>query len=174
MRLGDAAASTVVKATGVPRIVDATIKDPLTLLAEEFIVEGDFQVPADSLTVRGRTMEILRANLHTPNNATPDSGLTATRITLELAEQLVVSGWIHATDLINIDITQTTGTDAILTFVDGPNSLKTDVGASIRTTAAGSSVTVAAVGSVIHAATAAALGDSSQLDRKSTRLNSSH
>ena len=42
-------------------------------------------------------------------------------------------------------------------------------GASIRTTAAGSSVTVAAVGSVIHAATAAALGDSSQLAIQSER-----
>ncbi|MGV2340517.1 MAG UNVERIFIED_CONTAM: hypothetical protein LVR18_43200, partial [Planctomycetaceae bacterium] len=78
MRLGDAFAMTTVKATGEARQVDASLKDDVALLADHFIVEGDFRAPLDDLTLTGRTAEIRRVNLHTPNNATVDSGLLRT------------------------------------------------------------------------------------------------
>ncbi|MGV2335256.1 MAG UNVERIFIED_CONTAM: hypothetical protein LVR18_14460 [Planctomycetaceae bacterium] len=59
MRLGDAFAMTVVKATGLPRVVDAAIKDPLTLIAEAVLVEGDFRAPDSLLVLQGRTLEVL-------------------------------------------------------------------------------------------------------------------
>ncbi len=47
MRIGDAFAMTVVKATQEPRVVDASWKDQTWLLADTFVVEGDARAPLD-------------------------------------------------------------------------------------------------------------------------------
>ncbi|MFN5437746.1 MAG: hypothetical protein ACK5ES_24520, partial [Planctomyces sp.] len=67
MRLGDAFSMTTVKATGEARAIDASIKDPLTLLTDSLIVEGDFRTPLDPLLITANTAEVRRLNLHTPN-----------------------------------------------------------------------------------------------------------
>ncbi|MFM7055829.1 MAG: hypothetical protein ACKO2P_02790, partial [Planctomycetota bacterium] len=170
MRIGDAYSMTAVKATGVPRVVDATVKDETTLLAEDFVVEGDFRVPDHPLALRGRTMEIMRANLHTPDNATTDAGLSARRVFVEMQEQLVVSGWIRGVERVELSVPDSTGVDAILTLPGGPNSLKTDLGSVIETTAAASDVLIEASGSIFSAGTIQALGTAAVLQATSTSM----
>ncbi|MFM8477800.1 MAG: hypothetical protein ACKOEO_18610, partial [Planctomycetaceae bacterium] len=170
MRIGDAYSMTTVKATGVPRVVDATVKDETTLLAEDFVVEGDFRVPDHPLTLRGRTMEIMRANLHTPDNATTDAGLSARRVFVEMQEQLVVSGWIRGVERVELSVPDSTGVDAILTLPGGPNSLKTDLGSVIETTAAASDELIEASGSIFSAGTIQALGTAAVLQATSTSM----
>ncbi|MFN5624581.1 MAG: hypothetical protein ACK5DM_11595, partial [Planctomyces sp.] len=114
MRIGDAYNLTQVKATGLPRVQDASIKDPISLLAQTFIVEGDFRVPDSPLSMQGHTLDVRRTNLHMPDNANPDAGLYSTETVVEMSEQVVVSGWIRGADLVQIDITNSTGTNAIL------------------------------------------------------------
>ncbi|MFN9291425.1 MAG: hypothetical protein ACK6EB_25405, partial [Planctomyces sp.] len=75
MRLGDAFNMTSIKATGESRLIDASIKDPLELLTDALFVEGDFRVPLNPLVIHAGSTTILRTNVHTPNNSTPDSGL---------------------------------------------------------------------------------------------------
>ncbi|HCP13894.1 MAG TPA: hypothetical protein DIT89_16290, partial [Planctomycetaceae bacterium] len=163
MRIGDAYDMTVVKATGVPRIQNAEIKDEITLWAEQFIVEGDFRVPDNPLTLHGRTLEVMRANLHTPENATPDSGLSATRTTLDISEQVVVSGWVLGDDLVQIDVPNSMGQNAIMNFSSGPNSVWTGVGSMIKTLNDGSVIQITGTGSILHASTVEAAGAGSQL-----------
>ncbi|MEY2727404.1 MAG: hypothetical protein RLZZ458_3271, partial [Planctomycetota bacterium] len=163
MRIGDAFDMTVVKATGVPRVQNAEIKDEITLWTEQFIVEGDFRVPDNPLTLHGRTLEVMRANLHTPENATPDSGLSSTQTTLDISEQVVVSGWILGDDLVQIDVSNSTGQNAIMTFASGPNSVWTGVGSMIKTLNAGSLIAMTGTGSILHASTVEAAGAGSRL-----------
>ncbi|MFN9286956.1 MAG: hypothetical protein ACK6EB_02725, partial [Planctomyces sp.] len=60
MRLGDAFSMTTVKATGEERIIDASIKDHLDLLTDILVVEGDFRVPNDPLSIQAGSTTILR------------------------------------------------------------------------------------------------------------------
>lgn len=146
------------------------MKDETTLLAEDFVVEGDFRVPNHPLTVRGRTMEIMRANLHTPDNATTDAGLSGRRVAIEMLEQLVVSGWVRGLESVEISVTDSTGVDAILTLPGGANSLKTDLGSIIETTAAASEVLIDASGGIFGAGTIQALGVAAVLQASSTSM----
>jgi hypothetical protein len=109
MRIGDAFALSNVKATEEIRRIDSALKDATTLLAGAFVVEGDFRAPQDSLTLRGQSAEILALNLHTPNKATVDSGLTARQLNLLLTDTLQVGGWLIATDRLDIEMTDTAG-----------------------------------------------------------------
>ncbi|MEN9555968.1 MAG: hypothetical protein RLZZ232_2254, partial [Planctomycetota bacterium] len=163
MRLGDAYPMTTVKATGLPRVVDASIKDPLTLLAQAFTVEGDFRAPDLPLSLHGRTLEVTRTNLHTPTNANLDSGLAAQSLNLQISEQVLVTGWLRADSSLNIETTATTGENPLQSFPNGANSFKGDVGADVRTLLPGSQLTITASGSVLVAATLQAPGAGSQL-----------
>ncbi|MFO0537022.1 MAG: hypothetical protein ACK524_20300, partial [Planctomyces sp.] len=163
MRIGDAYDMTIVKATGIPRVQNAEVKDEITLWAETFVVEGDFRVPENPLTLHGRTLEVMRANLHTPENATPDSGLSSTRTVVDVTEQAVVSGWILGDDLVEIHVPNSTGQNAIMNFSSGPNSLWTGVGSRIMTQNDGSRIDITGTGSILHASTVEAAGAGSQL-----------
>ncbi|HAV31157.1 MAG TPA: hypothetical protein DCX79_04050, partial [Planctomycetaceae bacterium] len=132
MRLGDAFSMTAVKATGEARIIDASIKDPISLLTDTLIVEGDFRAPLDPLVVTANSAEIRKVNLHTPNNSNPDSGLSASRLTLNLQTSLQVGGWLSGTDALEITVPAASTIFGIIT----------DVGSSIRQTGATGSLTV--------------------------------
>ena len=55
---------------------------------------------------------------------------------------MVHSGWRIAASKLRVDIQGTSGQDAMLTYSDGPNSLRTDVGAIFATTHANSLVAI--------------------------------
>jgi hypothetical protein len=114
MRLGDAFSMTTVKATGEARIIDASIKDPLDLLTDVLFVEGDFRVPEDPLRIQAGITTITRTNLHTPNNSTPDSGLTAPSVVLTAAKNLQVGGWIRGSQVVNVTVADTVGDYSII------------------------------------------------------------
>ncbi|MEN9556606.1 MAG: hypothetical protein RLZZ232_2892, partial [Planctomycetota bacterium] len=115
MRLGDAYSMTSVKATGEARAVDASIKDPITLLTDSLIVEGDFRAPLDSITITAGRTEVRKVNLHTPNNSQPDSGLSATTVALDVSGGLQVSGWIRGNNTVSIQVTDTDGNYSLIT-----------------------------------------------------------
>ncbi|MGV2332788.1 MAG UNVERIFIED_CONTAM: hypothetical protein LVR18_01120 [Planctomycetaceae bacterium] len=131
-RLGDAFNMTTVKATGAARIVDAGIKDPLTLLTDSLIVEGDFRAPLDPITITATTAEIRKVNLHTPNNSNPDSGLTASSLTLNLQTALQVGGWLAGTADVAISVPAAAASFGIIT----------DVGTAIRQTGNSGSLSI--------------------------------
>ncbi len=79
-------------------------------------------------------------------------------MTIELQEQLVVSGWIRGVSLVDISVPNSTGVDAILNFTSGPNSLKLDAGSVIQTTADAGELLINASGSIFSAGTMQALG----------------
>ncbi|MEI7699746.1 MAG: hypothetical protein WCK86_08130, partial [Planctomycetia bacterium] len=128
MRLGDAFDMTTVKATGQTRVVDARIKDNLHLLADQFIVEGDFRSPLDTLTLTGNSAEIRRVNLHTPNNANPDSGLRARNLTLNLQDTLSVGGWLVADTNLQVSMPTTNGLFSLVVDQGGAIRQTGDVG----------------------------------------------
>ncbi len=70
---------------------------------------------ARSLTLVGQAAEIRRVNLHTPNNSTPDSGLTARYLALDLQDSLSVGGWLIGTELVGIDVANTAGDFSVVT-----------------------------------------------------------
>jgi hypothetical protein len=75
MRLGDAFNMTTVKATGESRIVDAAIRDPLTLLTDALVVEGisEFlRIPLSSRLVPRPYFEAIFTR-QTVQHRTPDS-----------------------------------------------------------------------------------------------------
>ena len=132
MRVGDAFAMQTIKATGEAREVDASFKDNTRLLAESFLVEGDARAPLDTLTLVGKSAEIRRVNVHTPNNSNPDSGLTAKQLVLDLQDTLQVGGWLIGEQTVDIDVAATTG----------EFSVTTDVGSTIRQTASAGSLAI--------------------------------
>ncbi|MFM8479385.1 MAG: hypothetical protein ACKOEO_26650, partial [Planctomycetaceae bacterium] len=157
MRLGDAFSMTTVKATGEERIIDASIKDPLDLLTDVLFVEGDFRVPVDPLSIQANATTIARTNLHTPNNSTPDSGLTAPSIVLTAAKNLQVGGWIRGSQVVDVTVADTVGdyslvmdagSEIVQTGATGTLSVSGDkglrIGGSIRANAAGAVPVLAA------------------------------
>ncbi|HIG30481.1 MAG TPA: calcium-binding protein, partial [Verrucomicrobiales bacterium] len=147
MTIGDAYDSDVIKASGEARLVDASFRDHTILLSDHIVVAGDVQSPSDILDIRSRTMTVNAQNLHTPD-AEPDSGVTAENLVLQIGEQLHVNGWLRGTNSIAIDVTSTSGSDALVTFPNGPNSVVSDVGSSIETFADSSSISINASGSI--------------------------
>ncbi|MFM7071288.1 MAG: hypothetical protein ACKO38_05775, partial [Planctomycetota bacterium] len=117
---------TQVKATKEPRFVDASIKDALTLRAEDFIIEGDARAPQDPITLIGQSAQVMRTNVHTPNEANIDAGLTGSAITMNLVDSLQMSGFMIGTNSVVVNVTNTAELFSIVT----------DNGSVIRTIAA--------------------------------------
>jgi hypothetical protein len=126
MLIGDMFNMTTVKATGEPRLVDASIKDAVTLRAETFRIEGDARAPMDPITLVGESAQVMRTNVHTPNEANIDAGLTGSSITMNLDESLQMGGFLIGTESVVVSVT---GTSGVLSIV-------TDNGSEIRTRAA--------------------------------------
>ena len=126
MRVGDLFNMTQVKATKEPRFVDASIKDALTLRSEDLIIEGDARAPLDPITVIGTSAQVMRTNVHTPNEANIDAGLTGSAITMNLVDSLQMSGFMIGTNSVVVSVTNTAELFSIVT----------DNGSVIRTLAA--------------------------------------
>ncbi|MEY3228802.1 MAG: hypothetical protein RLZZ536_3421, partial [Planctomycetota bacterium] len=167
MNLGDAQDQTEVKYTKQARTVRASLRNDTNLFADRINVSGSFEVPDDVLRLQARLIDIASRNLHVPMGP-PDAGLTATRIFIDVVEQIQVSGWIKATHLVQIQVTGTTGANAISTFDDGPNSINTDLTSVINTQAANSQISIQATGSARFAGPVEAAGDGSKITINST------
>ena len=94
-----------------------------------------------------RLVEINRANINDPLGP-PDSGVSATSALFTVGEQMILSGWIRADDLISIDVTSTTGENTLLSYDDGPNSFAADIGSGFVTYNDSARIEVTATGSI--------------------------
>ncbi|MEY4181071.1 MAG: hypothetical protein RLY70_4646, partial [Planctomycetota bacterium] len=126
MKIGDLFNMTKVKFTGVPRFVDASIKDAITLRSEEFLIEGDARAPQDAITLIGKSAQVMRTNVHTPNLSNIDAGLIGASITMNLADNLQMSGFLLGTNSVVVSVTDT----------ENLFSIVTDNGSTIQTSAA--------------------------------------
>jgi len=162
MTLGDLMYAEIIKHTGDPRVVDASLKDTAILFADSMDVRGDVRAPADRLTLNAELLRVHAKNIHNPDGA-PDSGVAAEKVSLLVAEQLIAGGWIRGNDRVEITVTDTDAVGADILYNDGPNSVTTDLGSSIESLAEGSTVSVNAVGSVKIAGIIEVYGESSRL-----------
>ena len=139
--------------------LNATLKDDALFLAERINVVGNVQTEED-LRMVADLVEINRMNINDPMGEA-DSGVEAQRVYFEVAEQMIVSGWVKGRDLVDIDILDTDGMDAMLTYPLGPNSLTADKGSVITSLNDGSSVEIDTGGSVRIATILQAQGENS-------------
>ena len=119
---------------------NAKLTDPATITADLITVVGDVQ-SSDDITFIGRLAEVSKANYH-DQLGPADSGVTAKTVTFNLTEQLVVTGWIIATDRINLSVKGSTGQNALVGYGSEPNGITADIGSAIYTTANNSIVTL--------------------------------
>ncbi|MFN9137944.1 MAG: hypothetical protein ACK5YE_19045, partial [Planctomyces sp.] len=133
------------------------MKDNLLLKSDSMLVQGDFRVPNNTLEILSRLVQINRVNLHAPLLG-PDSGLQANDISLDLDEQLYVSGWLIGTESVRIAVQRTSGNAPISTLPGELISVQTDAGSRLESTAAGSHIDVTTSKSVLIAGTVEVFG----------------
>ncbi len=141
MNFGDVMHSTQVALIHQARDVDGSLRSDAIFYTDALTIQGDVQAPANAVEFLARTARLYRPNLHVPTGG-PDSGVTANKITFYVSEQMVVSGWLRGHARVELNITNSTGTGALLTFTDGPISLSTDTGSEIKSLNTGSNVVV--------------------------------
>ena len=163
MWIGDVEDATTIRATGEARIRNAALQNHTIFLAEYVAVQGDVQAPGHVVEVQSRLLEVQARNVHEPAGL-PDSGLYGRQTLVNVEEQSLVSGWIKADDLVRVNVWGTTGTNPLITYPDGPNSLRTDTGSLIQTLSAGSLIDIDTVKSIKQASTIEAQGVGSQID----------
>ncbi|MDP4842168.1 MAG: hypothetical protein NWR74_06260, partial [Burkholderiaceae bacterium] len=131
-------------------VFSARLDDTTTFLADRIEIVGDVQ-SSTLLTLEARILEVQRQNQNAPAGA-PDAGLTASSIVARVTEQMLVSGWVIADNLIDIDVTASTGVAGLVTYGDEINSLTADQGATLQTLASDSVLRIATSGSIYSAA----------------------
>jgi len=132
-----------------------------TFNANEIYVKGDIQ-SSTILTLNSDLLQIYRTNVHAPMGV-PDSGISAKEIYLNIDEQMVTSGWIIAEDKIEINILHSTGNNNFIRYSEGINSLKTDMGTSIKTLNDNSEIIINTSHSIYTASYLHTAGDNSSI-----------
>ncbi|MDX1319015.1 MAG: calcium-binding protein, partial [Oceanospirillum sp.] len=140
----------------------STFRDSTFLKSDILDVRGDVQALDNDLQIDARVMSVSAKNLHDPNGLS-DSGLNAKNILLNIKEQLHVGGWMLADDLIDIQVTDSDGTDNRYDAPYGVNSLYTDKGSLIETKNAGSEIRIDTLGSQEHAGKVEAKGEGASI-----------
>ncbi|MCA2996678.1 calcium-binding protein [Gemmatimonas sp.] len=143
------------KAVGIFNFL-SRFTDPATLQADRIDVMGDLQ-STDTLTLSSRLLEVQRQNVQDPLGPA-DSGITARRALVNVTEQIQISGWIKGDELVDIDVTGSTGVDAMFTSQGGPISLSADKGSSVQSLNAGSRVEITTSHAILSATTIEARG----------------
>ena len=88
-------------------------------------------------------------------------------VVFDVGEQMILSGWIRADDLIDIDVTGTTGIGSLLSFEDGPNSFTADIGSGFVTYNDNARINVNTTGSIRIATGIDSQGVGSQVNMSS-------
>ncbi|WP_375473913.1 DUF4347 domain-containing protein [uncultured Nostoc sp.] len=166
MTIGDVMYGTTGKMVATPRNPQAyqpEFRNTTILKTDHLDVRGDVRAPGEILTIEARTAQINKQNIHNPNGK-PDSGITAGNLVMNLTEQMVVSGWLRGTQNVTINIQGSTGTNTLVTYEDGINSLKTDIGSDITVLQSGSLAKIKTSGSIKIAGLVEAKGVNSGID----------
>ncbi|WP_031484953.1 calcium-binding protein [Maridesulfovibrio frigidus] len=146
MTIGDIYTPTEVKMTGTPRSEDAILRDHTVFLSDELVVMGNVQGTGNTVELHGYNVSINSQNFHDPLG-TPDSGVTAKEVIVQADEQLHVGGWLVADDLVDIDVTATSGVNRPASgfYVAPPNGVTSvfmDVGSRIESLNADSTIDI--------------------------------
>ncbi|WP_139226226.1 hypothetical protein, partial [Falsiroseomonas stagni] len=149
MYLGDVKDSTLSKMSSTVRASGSNIaasdlaafRNTTRLLADTIQVQGDVQAPADSLTLEARILQVNTKNWHDPNG-TPDSGASADTLVMQVSEQAVVSGWLKGSSALTVNVTASTGVNALESPDYGALSLAVDTTGLLEAVAAGAALNV--------------------------------
>ncbi|MSX01850.1 MAG: hypothetical protein F2813_01670, partial [Actinobacteria bacterium] len=149
MYLGDVKDSTLSKMSSTVRASGSNIaasdlaafRNTTRLLADTIQVQGDVQAPADSLTLSARILQVNTKNWHDPNG-TPDSGASAKTLVVQVSEQAVVSGWLKGDSALTVNVTASTGVNALESPAYGDLSLAVDTTGLLEAVSAGAALNV--------------------------------
>ncbi|MCJ8344393.1 hypothetical protein MJH12_02550, partial [bacterium] len=127
----------------------AKLNDDALFIAKRINVAGDIQ-SSKKATFNARLFDIKKQNIN-DTLGSPDSGVTANQVFVVAEEQMLLSGWIRATEKIDIDVTNSTGNNAIVTFGSEANSFRADQGSVLVTLGNNASINIDTSASIISA-----------------------
>ncbi|MCJ8346326.1 calcium-binding protein, partial [bacterium] len=140
---------------------DAKLNDSIVFLANTITIVGDIK-SSDKVLFKSRLAEVRKTNINNPIGA-PDSGVHAKETYFDLTEQLVVTGWIRGDDLVQINVTASTGDNALVTYGSEANSITADQGSAIVTYNNNSQIIINTSHSLFTATAIEAFGTSSSI-----------
>ncbi|MEX0819283.1 MAG: hypothetical protein WD070_06810, partial [Pirellulaceae bacterium] len=142
MVFGDAMVSQLVKLTGASQGINASFHDDVRFYADEMRIAGDIQAAGNRLEFHARIIELDSHNLHPTPQGEPDSGVAARDVWFNVAEQMIVGGWIFGQDSVRIDVHSTSGVANRIDHPDGLNGLTVDNTGIIESFAANSTIDI--------------------------------
>ncbi|NVK17780.1 MAG: LEPR-XLL domain-containing protein [Methylocystaceae bacterium] len=146
MTIGDLIDRLVPKMTDDAAVDNAQLRDDWTFVSDDLKIRGEINGAAEKLAFVAETLSINSQNVHNPLGL-PDSGVTAREVHFDVTEQMHVGGYVVGEDLVNLDVTastgvNTTGTDAFAAPPNDVTSLLMDVGSKIETLNDGSQIDI--------------------------------
>jgi len=137
------------KETFPNRIYNAKLNDLITFTADRINIVGDVQSSTD-IYFESKLFDIQKTNINAPLSSA-DAGIDAESIYITADEQMIVSGWLRASDLIDINILQTQTGNTLVGYGDEINSFTADVGSTIFTTNDNAIININTNGSIYSA-----------------------
>jgi hypothetical protein len=169
MVIGDLLHATHVKRTpSVARDVQATLRDHTVFQSADIQIAGDVRADNNTVEFHGTTMSVRPQNYHDPIGL-PDSGVRGENVIINVTDQLHVGGWVIGDDLIDIDVTASTGTNPTSSgaYVQPPNGIHSffmDSGARIESLNANSRIDINTSHAMQAAGTVEAKGNASAIN----------
>lgn len=169
MVIGDLLHATNVKRTpSVARDVQATLRDHTVFQSADIQIAGDVRADNNTVEFHGTAMSVGRQNYHDPIGL-PDSGVRGENVIINVTDQLHVGGWVVGDDLIDIDVTASTGTNptssgAYVQPLNGIHSFFMDSGARIESLNANSRIDINTSHAMQAAGTLEAKGNASAIN----------
>jgi hypothetical protein len=122
---------------------------------------GDVQ-SSQRLNLQSRFLKVERQNARDPLGPA-DSGLLAPHLDIDVADQMLVMGWVKANNLVDINISASTGQNGFVTYGDEINSLTADKGSTIQSLSNNSEVRITTSHSIYSATGIFAQGTDSKI-----------
>ncbi|MCH8489795.1 MAG: hypothetical protein LAT81_07675, partial [Oceanicaulis sp.] len=107
----------------------AMLRNDTLLMADRMVVAGDVQ-GSKVIGLEGYTLDVRRTSVQFPAGAAA-SGVMARQLLVSLDEQLDLSGWLRGLDLVDLEVTGSTGSGALVFQGSEPNSITAGAGSEI-------------------------------------------
>ncbi|MEN9761286.1 MAG: hypothetical protein RI906_1112, partial [Pseudomonadota bacterium] len=112
--------------------------------------------------LQSRFLKVERQNARDPLGPA-DSGLLAPHLDIDVSDQMLVMGWVKANNLVDINISASTGQNGFVTYGDEINSLTADKGSTIQSLSNNSEVRITTSHSIYSATGIFAQGTDSKI-----------
>lgn len=169
MVIGDLLNATSVKYnTSVARNDQASLRDHTVFVSDDMEIAGEVRADGNTLELHATTLSVGSQNYH-DQDGEPDSGVRGESVIVDVTDQLHVGGWIIGEDLVDIDVTASSGTHPTSTgaYVTPPNGIHSvfmDIGSRIESLNEDSSITIDTSHAMQAAGTIEAKGNASGID----------